>query len=158
YMSPEQISGSAIDRRSDIFALGCVIYEATTGERPFKGENDAQIMHAVLKGEFATPSQIIRGYPKELEDVVMRAMSPQVIVRFPTAERMRFALEEYLTRGPLVTQSYVAQVVRARVGERLERRRERIRQASTVGDQGSLHAGAREQQPDVHRSGVTQAS
>lgn len=157
YMSPEQISGTGIDRRSDVFSLGCVLYESTTGERPFKGDNDAQIMHAVLKGEFKHPSEIIRGYPKELEHIVTRAMSPQAIVRFPTAERMRFALEEYLTRGPLVTQSNVAQVVRARIGEHLERRRERIRQASTVGDQGSFDAGPREKQPDAHRSGVKQA-
>jgi serine/threonine-protein kinase len=157
YMSPEQISGTGIDRRSDVFSLGCVLYESTTGERPFKGDNDAQIMHAVLKGEFKPPSELMRGYPRELEHIVLRAMSPQAIVRFPTAESMRFALEEYLTRGPLVTQSNVAQVVRARIGEHLERRRERIRQASTVGDQGTFDAGSREQHPDAHRSGVKQA-
>ncbi len=157
YMSPEQISGSGIDRRSDVFSLGCVLYEATTGERPFKGDGDAQVMHAVLKGEAVPPSQIIRGYPKELEQIVLRAIAAQAITRFPSAERMRFALEEYLTRGPLVTQSNVAQVVRARLGEHLERRKERIRQASTAGDHGGFDPNAREQHPDGHRSGVKQA-
>lgn len=142
YMAPEQVTGGAIDRRSDVFSLGCVLYEATTGVRPFRGDGDHQVMHAVLKGEFAAPSSVIRGYPQELERIVQRALSPQPILRFPTAERMRFALEEFLARGQLVTQSNVAQVVRARIGEGIERRKERIRQASTAGD--------REQWQDPH--------
>ena len=117
YMAPEQVTGAAIDRRSDVFSLGCVLYEATTGQRPFRGDGDHQVMHAVLKGEFAPPTSLLRGYPQELERIVMRALSPQPILRYPTAERMRFALEEFLARGQLVTQSNVAQVVRARIGE-----------------------------------------
>ncbi|MDB5218114.1 MAG: serine/threonine protein kinase [Myxococcaceae bacterium] len=134
YMAPEQVTGAAIDRRSDVFSLGCVLYEATTGQRPFRGDGDHQVMHAVLKGEFAAPTSILRQYPQELERIVMRALSPQPILRYPTAERMRFALEEFLARGQLVTQSNVAQVVRARIGENIDRRKERIRQASSAGD------------------------
>ena len=134
YMAPEQVTAAGIDRRSDVFSLGCVLYEATTGQRPFRGEGDHQVMHAVLKGEVAPPTSLLRGYPQELERVVLRALSPQPILRYPTAERMRFALEEFLARGQLVTQSNVAQVVRARIGESIDRRKERIRQASTAGD------------------------
>jgi serine/threonine-protein kinase len=134
YMAPEQVTGSGIDRRSDVFSLGCVLYEATTGQRPFRGEGDHQVMHAVLKGEVAPPTSLLRGYPQELERIVLRALSPQPILRYPTAERMRFALEEFLARGQLITQSNVAQVVRARIGESIDRRKERIRQASGAGD------------------------
>jgi serine/threonine protein kinase len=137
YMAPEQVTGSGIDRRSDVFSLGCVLYEATTGQRPFRGDGDHQVMHAVLKGEFAAPTSLMRGYPQELERIVMRALSPQPILRYPTAERMRFALEEFLSgapRGQLVTQSNVGQTVRARIGEHIDRRKERIRQASSAGD------------------------
>jgi len=134
YMAPEQVTGSAIDRRSDVFSLGCVLYEATTGQRPFRGDGDHQVMHAVLKGDYAPPSSLMRGYPQELERIVTRALSPQPILRYPTAERMRFALEEFVARGQLVTQSNVAQVVRARIGEQLDRRKDRIRQASSAGD------------------------
>ncbi len=161
YMAPEQITGGAVDRRSDVFSLGCVLYEATTGHRPFRGDGDHQVMHAVLKGEFPPPSSIIRGYPPELERIVQRALSPQAILRYPTAERMRFALEEFLARGSLVTQSNVAQLLRARLGPVLERRRERIRQASTVGDRErgwSEPPGAMTPSGDpAHRSGVKQA-
>ncbi|CAN5925671.1 hypothetical protein BH11MYX4_BH11MYX4_14590 [soil metagenome] len=134
YMAPEQITGSPVDRRSDVFSLGCVLYEATTGQRPFRGDGDHQVMHAVLKGELVPPTSLIRNYPQELERIVMRALAPQPILRFPTAERMRFSLEEFVARGQLVTQSNVAQVLKARIGDLIERRKERIRQASSAGD------------------------
>lgn len=162
YMAPEQIAGSAIDRRSDIFSLGCVLYEATTGVRPFRGDGEAQIMHAVLKGEFPAPSTIVRNFPPELERVILRALAPQPILRFPTAERMRFALEEFLAaRGQLVTQSNVAQVIRTRIGDPLEKRKERIRQAEAAGDhQSGEVAGVNttpSNQRQEHHSGVKSA-
>ena len=163
YMAPEQVTGAGIDRRSDVFSLGCVLYEATTGQRPFRGDGDHQVMHAVLKGEVQPPTSLLRGYPQELERIVMRALSPQPILRYPTAERMRFALEEFLARGQLVTQSNVAQVVRARIGESIDRRKERIRQASSLSDRGEREGGWSEppgnmtpsnQAQGGHRSGV----
>ena len=163
YMAPEQVTGNQIDRRSDVFSLGCVLYEATTGQRPFRGDGDHQVMHAVLKGEYPPPASLVRGYPQELERIVARALSQQPILRYPTAERMRFALEEFVARGQLVTQSNVAQVVRARLGELLDRRKERIRQASTAGDReggwseppGGMTPS--NQAHDAHRSGVKQS-
>lgn len=131
YMSPEQVTGQPVDRRSDVFSIGCVLYEATTGERPFRGDNDFLVMQAILKNEIVPPSSILRNYPPELERIVMRALAAQPILRYPTAERMRFALEELLTKGQLVTQSNVAQVVRARIGGLMDKRRERIKQASS---------------------------
>ena len=131
YMAPEQVTGGAIDRRSDLFSLGCVLYEATTGIQPFKGEGDHQVMHRLLKGDLVPPSQVVRGYPPELERIVIRALAPQPIGRFPTADRMRMALEEWLAKGPVVTETHVAGAVKARVGTILERRRERIRAAQS---------------------------
>ncbi|MBX3200866.1 MAG: protein kinase, partial [Labilithrix sp.] len=156
YMAPEQVTGAAVDRRSDVFSLGCLLYEATTGVRPFKGEQDHMIMHAILNGELTPPTSFLRSYPPDLERIVLRALAHQPILRYPTAERMRFALEEFLTKGQLVTQSNVAQAVRARLGEQLERRKERIKQASSLAEQtGWDPANAGSTRDAVgHRSGV----
>jgi len=159
YMAPEQITSNAVDRRSDVFSLGCVLYEATTGQRPFKGERDHQIMHAVMSGELVPPTQVLRSYPIELERIVMRALAHQPILRYPTAERMRFALEEFLTKGPLVTTTQAAQIVRARIGEQLERRKDRIKQAQSVAEQNGWDPAkvAPSRDPQDHRSGVKPA-
>ena len=130
YMAPEQVTGDPVDRRSDVFALGCVLFEATTGVRPFRGEGDHNVMQAIVNGELEPPSRYVRNYPRELERIVMRALGNVPNQRFASAELMRFALEEFLTKGPLVTQSHVATFVRSRLGDMLDRRRERIKQAS----------------------------
>jgi serine/threonine-protein kinase len=133
YMSPEQIAGSGADRRIDVFAMGVTLYESTTGRRPFTGEGDPQVMHAILAGQYTPPSRIIRGYPPELEQIVNTAMAQDPNRRFPTAERMRMALEEYLARsGPIVTNSNVGMFVQQRVGNVLDRRRDRIRAAASA--------------------------
>jgi serine/threonine-protein kinase len=130
YMAPEQVTGGHMDRRSDLFSLGCCLYEATTGAQPFKGDGDHQVMHKLLKGEMKPPGEIVRGYPAELEGIVMRALATQPMQRFPNAERMKVALEEWIARsGPVVGQAQVAQIVRARLGAVLDKRKERIRVA-----------------------------
>ncbi len=75
YMSPEQILGSNVDRRADVFALGCVLYEATTGRRPFAGEHDRQAMSAIVIGNYDLPSVLVPSYPRELENVIRKALA-----------------------------------------------------------------------------------
>ncbi len=132
YMAPEQIAGNA-DRRSDVFSMGIVLYEATTGQRPFTGSNDAEIMHAVLGGQITPPTRIIRSYPPELEQIVLKAMASDPAQRYATAERMRVAIEEFLARsGSLVTAAMIGGFVQQRIGPELEKRREKIRVAANA--------------------------
>jgi len=131
YMAPEQITGGHMDRRADLYAMGCLLYEATTGSPPFRGENDPQVMQAVIKGHYVLPTKSIQGYPAELEAIIARALAARPEARFPDAEKMRMALEEWLVRsGPLVTASQVAVVVKQRVGVEIDRRKEHIKKAS----------------------------
>ena len=142
YMAPEQITGSPVDARADIHSMGCVLYEATTGSPPFLGENDPQIMQAVLTGHYALPTKFVRGYPPELEAILARALAPTPRMRFADAEQMRVALEEWLARsGPIVTPSHVAAVVRERSGADIDKRRDLIKRAGAMSDKDASWPG-----------------
>lgn len=95
YMSPEQCRASHVDRRSDVFAIGILLYEMTTLTRLFKGENELAILHQVLSGAVEPPSKRRPGYPPELERIVMRALASEPNDRYPTAEALQADLMRF---------------------------------------------------------------
>ncbi len=93
YMSPEQVRGQAVDHRSDIFALGAMLYEMLTGERAFHRETAAETMTAILKDdvpEFSDPGHRV---PPGLERIVRRCLEKTPEQRFQSASDLGFALE-----------------------------------------------------------------
>src|SRR5271155_2667596 len=96
YMSPEQVGGEAIDRRTDIFALGVVLWELTTGQRLFRMDSDLDTLAKVQECNIAKPSSIIRGYPIDLEKIVMKALAKNRGERFKTAREFSRALQSLL--------------------------------------------------------------
>lgn len=94
YMSPEQCLGDEVDLRTDVFALGIVLYELTTGHRCFQGNTDFERMIAVVRGELVPPSVHVPAYPPALEAIVKIALSPDPINRFSSAAAMIDAIEE----------------------------------------------------------------
>jgi eukaryotic-like serine/threonine-protein kinase len=95
YMSPEQVRGQPLDRRSDIFAAGVVMYELLVGRRPFEGDG-AELVAKLRKGEFPKPRELDREVPIELEAAVLRALAIDRNRRFETAGKMQDVLERYL--------------------------------------------------------------
>jgi hypothetical protein len=75
YMSPEQCQGKTLDRRSDVFALGAVLYEMTTSTRLFAGASDLALINQIALGQIEPPSARSLAYPPELEAIVMRALA-----------------------------------------------------------------------------------
>ncbi|MEM6290104.1 MAG: protein kinase [Myxococcota bacterium] len=103
YMSPEQAVADPVDRRTDIFAIGAVLYEMTTLQRMFGGENELAVMHKLLFRERPRPTALRHDYPPELESIVMKAVAQQPSDRFSTAEEMQKALYEFAERRRLLS-------------------------------------------------------
>ena len=95
YMSPEQLHNQPIDRRSDVFSLGIVLYELTTHARLFKGSTEVETMKSVLDGFVPRPTSLIPDYPPALERIVMRALERLPGDRYQTARELQFDLEAY---------------------------------------------------------------
>lgn len=95
YMSPEQCRAKDLDRRSDIFALGIVLYEASTQSRLFDGEDEFGVMNRIVNGDIEPPSSRRSGYPKELERIVMKALSTDRNRRYKTARGLQLDLEKF---------------------------------------------------------------
>ncbi len=93
YMSPEQARGSkAIDHRADIYAAGVILHECLTGAVPFAGDNYHALLQQILRGDPPPPSATVPGIPRELDDVVVKALSKEPERRFATATAMLEAL------------------------------------------------------------------
>lgn len=113
YMAPEQLTSKQFDRRADVFALGCCLYEATTGQRPFHGSDALETMYKLLETDCVKPTDLVPDYPPALEGVVLKALEKDADNRFQTAEEFRCALGGVLAQhGQLVTEMDVAAVVR----------------------------------------------
>ena len=89
YMSPEQLRGEDIDARTDLFSLGLVLYEATTGRPAFSGRTSAAIAGAILHQATTAPRQIRTGLPARLEDVILKALEKDPNDRYQIASEMR---------------------------------------------------------------------
>ena len=97
YMSPEQAWGKTIDHRSDIFAIGIVLYEMLTGERLFKGDSEINTLEKVRAAQIdPLPSSINAGLPAELEAKLLKALAREVIERYQNASDLEADLGNIL--------------------------------------------------------------
>ncbi len=92
YMSPEQVRSETADARSDIFSLGCVLYEMVSGRRPFARNSTADSMAAILKEDPPELVSAVRDLPPDLERIVVRCMQKRPAERFQSAQDLAFAL------------------------------------------------------------------
>ncbi|MCK6570423.1 protein kinase [Myxococcota bacterium] len=96
YMSPEQVRGRPIDRRSDIFSLGVVLFELLTLERCFQGESDFSTLEKVRNVDIRRPASLNRDIPPELERIVLKALSRSPEERYQSAAELQDALQKFL--------------------------------------------------------------
>jgi tRNA A-37 threonylcarbamoyl transferase component Bud32 len=111
YMGPEQVRGKPLDKRADVFALGVILYELTTGRRLFRG-SDVEIMTAIVERDVTPPSRHVPNYPPELEQIVLQALARDRSRRTASAAHLAAALDQFCMRqglgiGALVVAQYV---------------------------------------------------
>ena len=93
YMSPEQLRGSAVDHRTDIFSLGVVVYEMATGLRPFRGNSSMEISSSILRDTPRPVTEVRSDLPNALERILERCLAKEAAERYVTARELREALE-----------------------------------------------------------------
>jgi serine/threonine-protein kinase len=121
YMAPEQLRGK-VTRRTDVFAASVVLWEALTGTRLFKGDDEGEILDKLLLQEIPSPRQYSPDVSPELEEVVMRGLEREPSRRFATAREMAIALEQHVTLAtPIEVGAFVARIGGTTLAQRAER-------------------------------------
>jgi serine/threonine protein kinase len=94
YMSPEQVQGKGVDHRSDIFSLGCILYEAATRKRPFVADTDVEVMHQILRDNPHPVEAINPETPAEIRRIIRRCLAKSPDQRFQSMKDVAIDLRE----------------------------------------------------------------
>ena len=94
YMAPEQVSGRAVDARSDIFSLGCMLYEAATGMRPFRGDTSVDVLHSILHDAPHPVGELNPKIPTEVRRLIKRCLAKDPGERYQSMKDLALELGE----------------------------------------------------------------
>ncbi|MEO7730534.1 MAG: serine/threonine-protein kinase, partial [Kofleriaceae bacterium] len=130
YLSPEQCRGARLDRRSDLFSLGIVLWELLTGVRLYRRAGDFETMNAIVSEPPSPPSALRPDVPREIDDLVLRLLAKSPAARFQHAGEVVEAIEHAAMRaGEMLSSSAVSRLLRELFGTRIEPWRAREAQA-----------------------------
>jgi serine/threonine protein kinase len=134
YMAPEKLKGAQGDRRSDIFSLGCVMWEALTLKRLFRGGNDTETMRQVLEMPIQPPSKVNGEVPAEYDPIVLRALDRDPEKRHLTAKEMAVEIEELLRkRGYGAKNDRVAKYMQETFRDHIDARKKLVQEVVSKG-------------------------
>src|SRR6476620_9789992 len=103
YMSPEQCRGQSVDRRSDLFAVGIILYELTTGKRLYHERSDFDTLKKIIEGPVPSPRDILPFYPAALNAIVVRCLQTDPDDRYQTMRELHADLDAFARENQLVT-------------------------------------------------------
>jgi serine/threonine-protein kinase len=98
YMAPEQMVADNLDRRADLYSVGCILWAAATGRKLWKDAPDVHIMRRVINGDVPTPQSVNQACDDELNRIVMKSLATDPDKRYDSAAAMQEDLEHYLER------------------------------------------------------------
>jgi serine/threonine-protein kinase len=133
YMSPEQVRGQPVDRRTDVFALGVVLWELATGRRLFLGAGELETLNLVQCCRVPRPSRVAQGVPAGLESIVMKALAKDPRRRFQSGRELSRALQRFVMQsGACVGYEELGAHIRRVLSHRVRARKALLRWASEV--------------------------
>lgn len=137
YMSPEQVRGLPLDRRSDIFSLGTILFECLTGNRLFSAESDFSTLERVRNAEFDRNAMKAAGVPPAVEAIVLKALQRSTEDRYQWCSEMRDDLRSYLQSVDTVyTSRALGDELRSVFAKELQRDRELMDSYAQIGRDG----------------------
>jgi serine/threonine protein kinase len=129
YMSPEQVRGATIDRRSDVFSLGAVLWEILCNQRLFQAETDFATLEKVRTVAVDPPSRINPAVSTKLEQIVMRSLHADLSVRYQTAAELHDALQAFMfEEGLFYSRKNLAEWMQEHFAKDIEAEKEKARQ------------------------------
>lgn len=137
YMSPEQLQGRRVDRRSDIFASGVVLWEALTGERLFTGDDASEVLTKIITQPVSPPSRINPRVRPEIDHLVLRALEKDPDARYATSREFAIAVEQTMQ---LCSPREVGEWVEGIAGDSLEQREQALAEIESISAVGHLSA------------------
>ena len=155
YMAPEQVGGKKVDRRTDVFAAGIVLWELTVGRRLFEG-TDVEALLKIANQDAPAPSTVCADYPREVEAIVMKALQRDPARRYQTARDMQQAIEAYAREAKLTLS---AAGLEAFMGQAFAEELLAVDEAQRAGKPLSAHLmEVRTRESNLSRSGIVAGS
>ncbi|MFN9810078.1 MAG: protein kinase domain-containing protein [Deltaproteobacteria bacterium] len=146
YMSPEQAQGQALDGRSDIFSLGIILFELTTGRRLFRGQNEMETLRMIVDGEYPRPRDLNPGIPEPLERIILKSLEKDVGARDQSARQMQADLEDFIRSAQLkVSPLSAGEWMQRLFAERLAQQKQLLAEGRQLADVIAAQVAAEEE-------------
>ncbi len=157
YLAPEQLTQERTDHRADLFSLGAMLYELTTGKTPFERSGNEAVIYAIRTEEPVPPHQLRPDYPKALSQIVLRCLVKDRSRRYQSAAEIQQDLERYLRTVPTTDAPAVGRFVTALTGSEADEATmlavpEMLAEARAAIAAGALATASSTENPEVRRS------
>ncbi len=135
YMSPEQAQGLELDARSDVFSLGVMLFELSTGRRLFKGSGEYDTMRLIVEGDYPKPTSLNPNLPERLEEIILRALARERSKRYQSTREFQGDLESFVRAERLaVSQLSLGEWMQGLFEDKLEQQKKMLQEGRQLAE------------------------